>query len=72
MNLIKQISLIIFLLAGSTLLYAQDVKGKSGFDSLMRGNGRIYVVVAVLVCILIGLFVYIIRLDRKLSKLEKE
>ncbi|MFN5421743.1 MAG: CcmD family protein [bacterium] len=40
--------------------------------SVMRSNGKIYVVVAVLLTILIGLFAYIIRIDRKISKLEKE
>ena len=38
----------------------------------MRSNGRIYVVVAVLVVILIGLFLYLLRLDRKISKMERE
>jgi hypothetical protein len=37
----------------------------------MRSNGKIYVVVAVLVIILLGLFIYLIRLDRKIGKLEK-
>ena len=38
----------------------------------MRSNGRIYVVVAVMLTILIGLILYIVRLDKKISKLEKE
>lgn len=38
----------------------------------MRSNGKIYVVVAVLVTIVIGLFIYLIRIDKKVSKLEKE
>jgi len=38
----------------------------------MRGNGKIYVVVAVLVTIFIGIIFYLIRLDRKITKLEKE
>ena len=38
----------------------------------MRSNGRIYVVVAVVVTILLGLILYVARLDRKISKLEKE
>ena len=37
----------------------------------MRSNGKIYVVVAVVVTILIGLFIYLITVDRKVSKLEK-
>ena len=38
----------------------------------MRANGKIYVVVAVVVTILLGLFLYLANLDKKISKLEKE
>ncbi len=38
----------------------------------MRHNGKIYVVVAVMLIILMGLILYLIRLDRKITKLEKE
>jgi hypothetical protein len=38
----------------------------------MRSNGKIYVVVAVCLVILIGLFVYVAGLDRKIRKLEKD
>ena len=38
----------------------------------MRSNGKIYIVVAVCLTILIGLFLYVFSLDRKLAKLEKE
>lgn len=37
----------------------------------MRSNGKIYVVVAVIVTIFAGILLYLIRLDRKLTKLEK-
>ncbi len=37
----------------------------------MRSNGKIYVVVAVCLTILIGLFLYVASVDRKLRKLEK-
>lgn len=37
----------------------------------MRSNGKIYVVVAVCLTILIGLFIYVFLLDRKISRLEK-
>lgn len=40
--------------------------------SNMRSNGKIYVVVAVLVTIVAGLFFYLIRIDKKVSKLEKD
>jgi hypothetical protein len=38
----------------------------------MRSNGKIYVVVAVMLTILTGLIIYLIRIDRKISKLENE
>jgi hypothetical protein len=37
----------------------------------LRANGKIWVVMAVCVTILVGLFIYLISLDRKISKLEK-
>jgi hypothetical protein len=37
----------------------------------LRSNGKIYVVVAVLSLILLGLFLYLIQLDRKIRNLEK-
>ena len=39
---------------------------------LMRSEGRIYVVIAVMLTILGGLLLYLVRLDRKISRLEKE
>ena len=36
----------------------------------LRADGKIYVVAAVLLTILIGILIYVIRLDRKISKLE--
>ena len=38
----------------------------------LRADGKIYVVMAVALTILAGLFAYLIRLDRKISKLEKK
>ncbi|AMM51277.1 hypothetical protein TH61_08975 [Rufibacter sp. DG15C] len=39
---------------------------------VMRQDGKIYIVVAVLVTILLGLLIYLISLDRKVTKLERE
>lgn len=39
---------------------------------VMRDNGKIYVVVGVLLIIMIGMIIYLITIDRKLSRLEKE
>ena len=38
----------------------------------MRSNGKIYVVVGVIAIIFVGLLVYMVMLDRRLTKLEKE
>lgn len=38
----------------------------------MRSNGKIYVVVAVILTIFAGIILYLIRLDRKITKLEKQ
>ena len=46
---------------------AQDVK----MADVMKENGKIYVVIAVMLTILAGLVLYLVRLDRKISKLEK-
>lgn len=38
---------------------------------VMRSNGKIYVVVLVLATIFAGIIVYLVSLDRKISKIEK-
>jgi CcmD family protein len=38
----------------------------------MESYGKIFVVVTVLAVILIGVFIYLFTIDRKLRKLEKE
>lgn len=55
------------------VLMAQDSdpeKQYTAFD--MRHNGKIYVVVTVILIIFTGLVLYLVRLDRKISRLEKE
>lgn len=38
----------------------------------MRSIGKIYVVVAVIIVILLGLFYYLFRMDKNLTKLENQ
>ncbi len=66
----RPLLLVLFVLAATTS-FAQDNNNVEMAD-LMRSNGRIYVVVAVMLTILIGLILYLVRLDRKMSRLEKE
>jgi uncharacterized membrane protein len=61
---------LLLLLLSSIMLYAQD--GKTGIGNTMRSNGRIYVVIVVILVILAGLILYLVRLDRKIRKFEKE
>lgn len=37
----------------------------------MRSDGRIYVVIAVMLTLLAGITIYLVRLDKKISRLEK-
>jgi len=68
----KFITLLVFTFL-TVLLYAQDGPKNEHvkMDDFMSSNGKIYVVVAVVVTILVGLFVYLVSVDRKISKLEK-
>jgi len=59
---------LIGLLFSSFIASAQNVQ----MAETMRSEGKIYVVIAVLAVILVGLFLYLITIDRKVSKLEKE
>lgn len=53
----------------STNIFAQD---NAGSETLMRSNGKIYVVVAICITILTGLFLYVASIDRKIGKIEKK
>ena len=39
-------------------------------ENLMRSSGKIYVVVSVLVTIFIGIIIYMIAIDKKITRLE--
>ena len=51
--------------------YAQTSTNVEMADTL-RNSGKIYVVVSVIAVIFLGIATYLIYLDRRLSKLEKE
>jgi hypothetical protein len=60
--------LLILLILIATIAQAQQ----TDMADNMRSNGKIYVVVLVLATIFAGIILYLIRLDRKISKLEKQ
>ncbi|MDQ3192494.1 MAG: CcmD family protein [Bacteroidota bacterium] len=61
--------LTLFLIVTSKLLYAQG--SNIEMADILRESGKIYVVVVVLLIIFVGILVYLISLDKKISKLEK-
>jgi len=63
----KKMFSITALLFLTIITTAQDIEMADG----MKANGKIYVVIAVMLTILAGLVLYLVRLDRKVSKLEK-
>jgi len=65
MDSLKRIAGMIALCILTVTANAQDN------TDFMSGNGKIYVVVAVVVTIVVGLFLYLLNLDRKISKVEK-
>ena len=70
MKYYKKTVALFFMFLLSAVSFAQDKDGSVA--DTMRSNGRIYVVVAVVLTILTGLILYLVRLDRKISRLEKE
>jgi len=60
--------LVFLCLISSVSLKAQGVE----MADAMRSSGKIYVVVGVLSIVFAGIVFWLVRLDRKISKLEKE
>ena len=61
----------LFLAVSNTIAQISDDTSVEMADQ-MRAEGKIYVVVAVVLIIFIGMILYLISLDRKIAKLEKE
>ena len=69
-NWIKNVVATLFLLFATIVSYAQssEVEMATSF----RKEGKIYVVVTVALILLIGVFVMLFRLEKKVKELEKE
>ena len=63
--------LAIFWLVLGIPAFAQNPAEIEMADQL-RADGKIYVVVAVLTVMLIGIFIFLFLLDRKMNRLERE
>lgn len=69
----KRVSLSVIFSFVSFSLFAQSSvdSTEQGISDVMRNNNKIYVVMAVCLTILTALFLYLIRIDIKVSKKEK-
>ena len=75
--MLKKIYTLILLLICQALtlpLFAQDNAGAQQVEMAdrFRADGKIYVVIVVVLVILSGIFIYVARLDRKITRFEKE
>ena len=75
----KRLIVIILLLCLSMLALGQDTPvdytkedPKVEMADQFRKDGKIYVVIGVMVVILGGLIIYVMGVDRKITRLEKE
>jgi CcmD family protein len=66
--MIRYILTVLFSILFSVIAFAQDVEMAEG----LRSEGKIYIVVGVLLIIFAGIVLYLINIDKKVSKLEKE
>lgn len=60
-------TVVLFLLSTSAFAQAEVEMADT-----MRSSGKIYVIVAIILIVLTGLLLYLILLDRKISRIERE
>ena len=65
---LKYLLSIIILMCASIGSQAQQ---SAEMADVMRSNGKIYVVVGVILVIIAGLFAYLFSLDKKVTRIEK-
>ena len=66
----KKTLLTVFMLLSAFNLFAQN--NETEMATLMRSNGKIYVVVVCVAIILFGLLIYLFSIDKRLKMLEKK
>ena len=68
----KAAYLIMLSTLATITINAQATNEKVQMADGMRSSGKIYVVVAVLLTVLAGLILYVVKLDKKITRLEKQ
>lgn len=67
----KKILSFLILFLSTFFSFAQQTNEVEMADQ-MRSSGKIYVVIATIVLIFIGLAIYLFSIDRRLKKIERE
>jgi CcmD family protein len=65
--MLKKLLFLMMFLVVNGAASAQDTE----MADQLRGSGRIYVVVATIAIVFVGLAIYLFTLDRRLNRLEK-
>lgn len=64
----KKLVYLVLLMLSGTAVQAQDFE----MADVMRSNGQIYVVVAIILIVLCGLFAFLFMLERKIRRIENK
>jgi len=67
----KRYFITLLLLFVTSLLFAQSAQPTEMADAF-RSQGKIYVVIATIAIIFVGLAIYLVMIDRRLRKIEKD
>lgn len=70
-NLKKIISILTLLLSPLFSMAQENYADNVEMADILHQNGKIYLVVFVLATIFVGIILYLVRIERKLNKLEK-
>ena len=66
------ITTLLFVLVSLNLFAQQAVNQEIAMADQMRADGKIWVVFAVISVIFVGIIAFLVNIDRKVSKLEKQ
>jgi len=72
MNRFKSIIGVIVFALLQLVANAQDVVVAEPTNDIMRSNGKIFLVMTIVVVLISGLLFYVASIDKRLSKLEKK
>ena len=72
LSFLRKAPLAAFLLLSQHLFAQQPVADGVEMADRLRADGKIWVVVAVIAAVFAGIVIYLIRLDRQITKLEKD